>query len=226
MSRASRNFLDACEQNCRPVVRAFKESRTLPIEGAFLELSEELLKLSPNFVRDFFGGIALRPPLAHVEKQLREQVRQVLWHWANELSPITLGYSVYNRTGSSFRLMERRWGEIERTVCETLRAIYGGVEDSERQVSTGEGKGRHAEVEGFISKMLDAGHRIIRKDIMIVAGHEKDPPTLQRFQYNIARASKSAIRDYERALKKTPDEFMQSLKNLKSKKSRKPKTAE
>jgi hypothetical protein len=119
-------FADACEKACRPIVEAYHKLPHAPMEGAFLKLSERLLKLSREFVRDFMRGRHL-PPLKSFQKPLQEGVRATLWNWANELSP-SLTYSVRDKTSPLFRLIKQCEQKIDRAVLETLAAIYAGVD--------------------------------------------------------------------------------------------------
>ena len=241
--RAGAKFAAACNQSCAPVVEAFKKTLDLPaspaadilLAGAFLDLSEHVLQLSRDFVRDFFSCIALlrepRPALESVEKQLREQVRTVLRRWADTLSP---GMSLVHYEASvEFRLIKQRENQINEALSEVLAAIYAGTaeradrSDDANQTVVGspppstqasppsspepssslEVTIRRAQVKDFKTRVSQSGRKINSKDIALVAGY--DVRNLYKFQDG--KATSSVNEAFHRAVQMTPEDFLRIL---------------
>jgi hypothetical protein len=72
------------------------------------------------------------------------------------------------------------------------------------------GSDRRAVVDGFISKLAEAGRRITRKDIWTVAGYT-DRTEFERFQRGDARTTQSAITSFNRVLNLKPEDFIRTL---------------
>lgn len=77
--------------------------------------------------------------------------------------------------------------------------------------ASGIGTGRRMAVNGFITKLAEAGHKIIRKNIWTVAGY-RNRSEFERWQRDDSRTTKSAVANFGRVLGMTPEGFMVALK--------------
>ncbi|MGP8242905.1 MAG: hypothetical protein ACLQVN_00125 [Bryobacteraceae bacterium] len=78
------------------------------------------------------------------------------------------------------------------------------------------GTDRRKAIDGFISKLADAGHKISRKHIWSVAGY-KDRTEFERFQRGDTRTTKSATASFNRVLNMKPEDFIRALEKKISK---------
>ena len=70
---------------------------------------------------------------------------------------------------------------------------------------------RRLAINAFISKMEAAGLNINRKDIVYAAGY-RDRTEFQRYQRVAPNATKTAVYNFNRVLRMTPDQFQRALK--------------
>lgn len=72
------------------------------------------------------------------------------------------------------------------------------------------GTDRRAAIDGFISKVGEAGRKITRKDIWTVANY-KDRTEFERFQRGDTRTTQSAAENFKRVLNMKPEDFIRAL---------------
>jgi hypothetical protein len=73
---------------------------------------------------------------------------------------------------------------------------------------------QRAVINAFISNLMNAGQRITRQDIWIVAGYN-DATEFQRFQRGDTRTTSTALANFDRVLNMSPEQFIQALEKKK-----------
>lgn len=107
------------------------------------------------------------------------------------------------------------WHEYEDKLLSVAEKIAKRSARGSKTEATPANKTKRSEIDAFIAKLADHGHKITRKNIWTVAGY-RNRTEFERFQRGHS-TNQNAISIFNRVLKMTPDQFLQVLEKNKPK---------
>jgi hypothetical protein len=167
------------------------------------QLLNEALELTLDHYTPSFQEIErrFRIPSARLLKESRFRLTARLEHWKAEAFRFGIEGEMRAQT-------ERATDATVRMEAETQPAsVVNGANDN--------GINRRAAVDGYISKLAEAGHKITRKSIWTVAGYTQRTE-FERFQRGDPRTTRSAESNFNRVLGMKPEDFVLALQKRKT----------